>query len=158
METSTLDALAEKTFRKNVTVLKGISRMAGESSTVVNNCVYGLQLRPRRGLLRTPLPLSTNAPAGGADVCTGPQRPLRNRWAPQEKPPPCSCSSFFSSCVAFSASKFQVSVGWLCLVALTVTCLAAQLQRCLGNETADIVSSCSGRAHALWRHRTWESP
>ena len=38
--------------------------MAGESSIVVSNCVNGPQLRARRGLLRTPLPLSTKAPSG----------------------------------------------------------------------------------------------
>lgn len=79
-----LDAWKQKRhLGKMSLVLKGTSGMENQAPLLTT--VYGLQRSPRRGLLRTPLPLSTNAPAGGADVCTDPRRPP-GTWEPQEKP------------------------------------------------------------------------
>lgn len=106
-------------------VLKGISRMAGESSIVVSNCVNGPQLRARRGLLRTPLPLSTKAPSGRSGCAHRTPETTRNMSSSGKSPfhvP--ALLSFLLLC--FFCIYFQGSIGCLCLVAVTsVGCLSS---------------------------------
>ena len=132
--------------------------MAGESSTVVNNWVYGSQLHLRRSLLRTPLPVSTKAPSRLGWRHAQDPRDHQECELLREKPPPRSRSSFFPLALLFLhlvPSKCRMALSGCCCLG----CMSElQLQRCLGNETADIVSSCSSGVHALRRRRTWESP
>lgn len=91
-------------------------------------------------------------------MCAQDPRDYQEHELLQGEAPPCSCSSFFPLALLFLhlvPSKCRMALSGCSHLGYMS---ALQLQRCLGNETADMVKLCNQEGACPVEHRTWESP